>query len=58
MKLTDMSEAEFRTYIRESGRRIGAIAEAEGHPIVALATKDGSWTLYDMDTGKEWYGKA
>ena len=53
-----MSEAEFRQYIRESGRRIGAIAEAEGHPIVALATKDGAWTLYDMDTGKEWYGKA
>lgn len=58
MKLADMSDAEFRQYLRESGRRIGAIAEAEGHSIVALATKDGSWTLYDMDTGWEWDGKA
>lgn len=58
MNLTEMSESEFRMYIRETGRRLGQIAEAEGHPFVVLATKDGSWTLYDMDTGKEWYGKA
>ena len=58
MKIADMSDDEFRAYIRESGRRVGQIAEAEGHPFTVQAMRDGWWKMTDMETGKEWFGKG
>ena len=58
MNLSDLSDEEFRAYKKETVRRIAAISEAEGHPLIAYTLKGGWATLLDLDTGKEVYSKA
>lgn len=58
MNLADLSDDEFRAYKQETIRRIAAIAQAEGHQMIAYTLKDGWATLLDLDTGKEVYSKA
>lgn len=58
MYLSELSDAEYRLYKNETLRRLSAIAEAEGHALVAYVMADGFATLVDLETGKEVHSKA
>lgn len=58
MYLSELSDEDYRRYRNETLRRLSAIAEAEGHALVAYVMADGFATLVDLETGKEVHSKA
>lgn len=56
--LSELPEEDYRRYKNETLRRLSAIAEAEGHALVAYVMADGFATLVDLETGKESHSKA
>lgn len=50
MNLSGLSDDEMKAFMRETLRRLNAIALAEGHAFIAITYKTGMSILLDMDS--------
>lgn len=58
MSIPEMSDSEYRSYKKETLRRLSLIAQTERAPIVAYCGADGWANMVNLDTGKESHCRA